>query len=332
MRGFRTLKQLFMTFSFSDLVDILVISVIIYYLMKLVKETRAEQLIKGIIFLLLMAFLSDLLHLYTVNWLLTQILSVGLIFIVIVFQPEIRRAFERIGRSQGLFFSLKSNNNEEDPNTNRAVEEIVRAVSSLSRQKIGALIVLEGKTGLNDILESGTELDAEISAELLIQIFIPNTPLHDGAVVVRDNRIKAASVFLPLTQNKSLSKELGTRHRAALGVSEVSDALIIVVSEETGIISSCKNGKIARRLDTDTLRSTLNDFYNNKGEKTVLARLFSNKSKEDKEDEEKKEQQEESSADEEEKEQEKSESSESEEEEKISLEKDKEVNHGNIKK
>ncbi len=286
MHGFSSLKQLFMTFSFSDLVDILVISVIIYYLIKLVKETRAEQLIKGIIALLLMAVLSDLLHLYTVNWLLTQILSVGLIFVVIIFQPEIRRAFERLGRTQGSILSLRSN--EEDPTTNRSVEEIVRACSSLSRQKIGALIVLEGETGLNDILESGTDVDAVISAELLIQIFIPNTPLHDGAVVIRDNRVRSAAVFLPLTQNKSLSRELGTRHRAGLGISEVSDALVVIVSEETGLISYCRNGKIARRLDADTLRTVLNDFYNDRGNKNIFVRLLQREGK-DAEEREKKE-------------------------------------------
>ena len=286
MHGFSSLKQLFMTFSFSDLVDILVISVIIYYLIKLVKETRAEQLIKGIIALLLMAVLSDLLHLYTVNWLLTQILSVGLIFVVIIFQPEIRRAFERLGRTQGSILSLRST--EEDPTTNRSVEEIVQACSSLSRQKIGALIVLEGETGLNDILESGTDVDAVISAELLIQIFIPNTPLHDGAVVIRDNRIRSAAVFLPLTQNKSLSRELGTRHRAGIGISEVSDALVVIVSEETGLISYCRNGKIARRLDADTLRTVLNDFYNDRGNKNIIVRLLQREDK-DAEEREKKE-------------------------------------------
>lgn len=286
MHGFSSLKQLFMTFSFSDLVDILVISVIVYYLIKLVKETRAEQLIKGIIALLLMAVLSDLLHLYTVNWLLTQILSVGLIFVVIIFQPEIRRAFERLGRTQGSILSLRST--EEDPTTNRSVEEIVQACSSLSRQKIGALIVLEGETGLNDILESGTDVDAEISAELLIQIFIPNTPLHDGAVVIRDNRIRSAAVFLPLTQNKSLSRELGTRHRAGIGISEVSDALVVIVSEETGLISYCRNGKIARRLDADTLRTVLNDFYNDRGNKNIIVRLLQREDK-DAEEREKKE-------------------------------------------
>lgn len=285
MRGFLSLKQLFMTFSFSDLVDILVISVIIYYLIKLVKETRAEQLVKGILALLLMTALSDLLHLYTVNWLLTQIVSAGMIFVVIIFQPEIRRAFERLGRTQGSFFSLRSNDQTSDGD--QAIEEIVQACSSLSRQKIGALIVLEGGTGLKDILESGTTVDALVSAELLIQIFIPNTPLHDGAVVIRDNRVRSASVFLPLTQNKSLSRELGTRHRAALGISEVSDALVVVVSEETGLISYCRNGKIARRLDEDILRTVLTDFYQDKENQNIFVRLLQKESDRTEEKEEK---------------------------------------------
>ncbi len=258
MNAFNHLKQLLVTFQWTDAVDILVIAVITYYIIMFVKETRAIQLIKGFIALLVLAQVSDWFNLYTLNWLLSNIFTVGLILIIVVFQPELRRAFERLGRSQrwlSLFI------NSDGKTQGNQVDEIVRACSSLARQKIGALIVIEGTVGLNDLLESGTRIDGQISAELLINIFIPNTPLHDGAVVVRQDRVRAAGVFLPLTQNNALSKELGTRHRAALGISEKSDALVVVVSEETGLISTCQDGVIARRLDPETLRSTLDDFF-----------------------------------------------------------------------
>lgn len=260
MGFFANLKQLITTISATDIIDIAVISVMVYYLIVLVKETRAEQLIKGFVAILIFAQLSDWLNLHTVNWVLSNIMTAGFILVIVVFQPELRRVFESLGRSQGWLRNLVSNNAAE--NKQRAkIEEMVRACSSLARQKIGALIVLEGNTGLSDIIENGTRLDGLVSSELLINIFIPNTPLHDGAVVIRGDRILAASVFLPLTQNKSLEKDLGTRHRAAIGISERSDALVIVVSEETGHISICKNGVISRYIDEGTLRSLLKDFY-----------------------------------------------------------------------
>lgn len=277
MDAFQNFTQLFLTFKLSDLIDILVISVIIYYSILLVKETRAEQLIKGFLAILIMAQLSDWLNLYTVNWLMSNILTAGFILVIVIFQPELRRAFERLGRSQGWLLSFVNN---EDNDDNPQVEEIVRACLSLSRQKIGALIVIEGRTGLNDLLESGTEIEGVVSAELLINIFIPNTPLHDGAVVIKGNEIRAAGVFLPLTQNINLNRELGTRHRAALGISERSDALVVVVSEETGLISVCRDGKIARRLDEETLKAVLGNFVEEEGKYSFLNRFFA-KSKEE---------------------------------------------------
>lgn len=258
MTFFRNLTSLLTTFQVTDLIDILVISVIVYYIILLVKETRAEQLIKGFIVILVFAQLSEALNLYTVHWVLSNLMTVVVILIIVVFQPELRRAFERLGRSRGWLLNFANN---EDKKTESRIEEIVRACMSLSRQKIGALIVLEGNTGLNDIIESGTEIDGYVTAELLINIFIPNTPLHDGAVVIRNDKVLAAGVFLPLTQNINLDRELGTRHRAALGISERSDALVVVVSEETGLISICSNGEIVRHLDEQTLRDMLNDFF-----------------------------------------------------------------------
>ena len=185
-------------------------------------------------------------------------MTVGVLAILIVFQPELRRALEYLGRSR---FFTKSFMEIKDENVNEAVDEIVDAVASLSRQKIGALIVMERETGLNEVVETGTRIDGKISSGLLINIFIPNTPLHDGAVVIKEDIVKAAGCFLPLTDNMSLSKELGTRHRAALGVSEKSDCLAIVVSEETGAISVAENGSLARYLDVKTLKQILLDLY-----------------------------------------------------------------------
>ncbi|WP_304263347.1 diadenylate cyclase CdaA [Kallipyga massiliensis] len=251
-------RQLIVTFRWTDLVDILVIAVIIYYMILFVRETRALQLIKGFAALLILAQISEWFDLYTLNWLLSNIFTVSMVLIIVVFQPELRRVFERLGRSRRwLSFFM----NTEESESLDQVDEIVRASSSLARQKIGALMVIEGRVGLSDLLESGTKIDGQVTAELLINIFIPNTPLHDGAVIIRNDRVRAAGVFLPLTQNNSLSKELGTRHRAALGISEKSDALVVVVSEETGLISVCQEGEIARRLDEDSLRTRLQDFF-----------------------------------------------------------------------
>ena len=268
------LKNVVSTVGLNDIVDILVISYLIYKIILFLKETRAEQVLKGIIAILILAKISSALNLYTVNWLLNNILTVGLILIIIVFQPEIRRAFEKIGRSNALIGSLSRNKTKIDT---EKIDELVSAVQSLARQKIGALIVMEDQVGLSDIAETGTAIDADISSELLINIFIPNTPLHDGAVIIKNNRVRAAACFLPLSQNQSISKELGTRHRAAVGMSEKSDALVIVVSEETGTVSTVKDGVISRYIDPDVLRKKLID--QEYGEQGLLDFLKNNEEK-----------------------------------------------------
>ncbi len=273
-----TVQRLFTTFRVTDLIDILVIAVIIYYIILLVKETRAEQLIKGFFAILIVAQLSDWFNLYTVNWLISNLLTVGLILVIVVFQPELRRAFERLGRSQGWLLSFV--NPPEDTEKIARVEEVTRASTSLSRQKIGALIVLEGTTGLNDIVETGTRIDGTVTAELLINIFIPNTPLHDGAVIIKDDTVRAAGAFLPLTENNNLARDLGTRHRAALGISERSDALVIIVSEETGQISVAEDGKISRRIDPETLKEILYRFYSEEESRGFMSRFLTAKREE----------------------------------------------------
>jgi len=241
-----------------DIIDILVVAVVFYKLYMLMKETRAEQLLKGIGAIFVVALLSQWFKLYTINWILQNAMQIGLITLVIVFQPELRRMLEYIGRSNILKKSLIDVRGEE---MQRLADEIVNATASLSRQKIGALIVFERHTGLSEVVETGTKLNAEISSELLINIFIPNTPLHDGAVVIKGDIIRAAACFLPLTDNQTISKELGTRHRAGIGISEKSDCLVLIVSEETGGISIAENGKITRYVDVDTLREILLNMY-----------------------------------------------------------------------
>lgn len=251
-------KELFLNIRIRDIIDILIVAFAFYKLFMLIRETRAEQLTKGIIVLFVATKISEWLELFTVYWILEKTMTVGVLAILIVFQPELRRGLEYIGRSR---FFTKSFVEIKDESLSQVIDEIVDAVASLSRQKIGALIVMERETGLSEVVETGTKIDGKISSGLLINIFIPNTPLHDGAVVIKEDIVKAAGCFLPLTDNTSLSKELGTRHRAALGISEKSDCLAIVVSEETGAISIAKNGSLARYLDTKTLKQILIDMY-----------------------------------------------------------------------
>jgi len=220
----------------------------------LVKETRAEQLLKGLFIILIFSKISSAFNLYTLNWVINNLFTVGIVLVIVVFQPELRRAFEKLGRSNKWLTNIVKIKGEQS--TYKA-DEITNAVASLARQKIGALIVVERNVGLSDIAETGTYINGLVSSELLINLFIPNTPLHDGAVIIKDDKIVAAGCFLPLTSNMNLSKELGTRHRAAIGITEKSDAFVIIVSEETGIISTAQNSNISRHVDTETLRGML---------------------------------------------------------------------------
>lgn len=237
----------------TDVLDILIVGYVAYKLYELIRETRAEQLVKGIFIIVISLKLSEVFQLHTVNWILKNTMTVGLIAIIIVFQPELRRILEYIGRTKLI---IKNGNDFVKQKTD-VINETVQACLSLSRQKIGALIVFERETGINEIVQTGTKLNADVSRELLINLFIPNTPLHDGAVVIRKNSILAAACFLPLTENKNLNKELGTRHRAALGITEKSDCISLVVSEETGYISIAMKGKLYRDLNEERLKNML---------------------------------------------------------------------------
>ncbi len=241
------------------IVDIGLVSYLVYKGIQLVKETRALQLVKGILFILIGAKLSQLFGLTTIAFLMEGMLQLLGFGLLVLFQPELRRALEKIGSSgfQDLFVNRSS---EDLIRNTQAIEAIVRACQRLSAQYVGALIVIERETKLGEIVNTGTQMDSMISSELLENIFTPKSPLHDGAVVVRDARIKAAACYLPLTENSGISRELGTRHRAALGITEVSDAVTIVVSEESGKISYAHNGGLTRNLTPDTLRKALNRF------------------------------------------------------------------------
>lgn len=237
----------------TNIIDILLVWYVIYKLINLIKGTRAVQLLKGIFVILLVTFVSDKLHLQTLNYIMEQVLLWGVLAIIIIFQPELRRALEQLGR--GKFFSRSSN--QEDEGQEKLVESIVKATDYMAKRRIGALISVEKETGMGDYIETGIPLGAKVSSELLINIFIPNTPLHDGAVIIQRNAIAAAACYLPLSESPFISKELGTRHRAALGISEVTDSITVIVSEETGAISLTKNGELHRGLTLDAFRALL---------------------------------------------------------------------------
>ena len=236
--------------------EILIFTYLFYKLLNIIKETRAWQLLKGIIFLVLITALSDILGFRTLSFVLNNTFNLMAIGVFVIFQPELRRGLEQIGRSslKGFFSS-----DVDITNTTNTIEELVRGCMELSKTSTGALIVIERDTKIGDIINTGITLDSEVTAELMINIFTPNTPLHDGAIIIRNNRIKAATCYLPLTDNRDISKELGTRHRAAIGATEVSDAIVIVVSEETGKVSFIMNGEITRGLQGDQLRVLLRE-------------------------------------------------------------------------
>ncbi|WP_125153975.1 diadenylate cyclase CdaA [Clostridium rectalis] len=246
--------------NFLSILDILAVSYIFYKGYSLIKETRAEQLLKGLIFIVILIPISKLLNLDMLNWILSNTITIGVLSFIIIFQPEIRRALEHIGRST---FSDKHILEDEEI-MEKVIGEITDAVESLSKSKTGALIVVERLTGLGETINTGVKLDALVSSSLLENIFVVNTPLHDGATIIRNDRIISAGCFLPLTSNNNLNKSLGTRHRAAIGISETSDAMIIVVSEETGIVSLAVNGILTRNYDKEKLTNVLIKLIKNR--------------------------------------------------------------------
>jgi diadenylate cyclase len=243
-----------------NVIDILVVALIIYWLLWVAQGTRATQLIRGIVTLLAVVFLvGTVFQLTALNWVLGQTWPVLLISLPVIFQPEIRRALEQLGQTRFWLPQLRQGAEE---TTGRVVDELVKAATQLARHRYGALIVLERETGLQDYVERGVPIDGLLTRQLLINLFYPNSPLHDGAAVVRDGRIVAASVVLPLSDNTAATSQLGTRHRAALGISEQSDAISVVVSEETGQIAVAVNGRLIRNLDAERLDRELRALLN----------------------------------------------------------------------
>lgn len=251
-------QNVFVGFRLIDVLDIIIVAYLVYKILGFIQETRAQQLVRGLVVLGIVFFLSDFLKLYLLNWLLRNFVTMGLFALIVLFQPELRRGLEQLGRRNivsGQFRSLDKENAIE------VVKEIVAAVDDFSATRTGALIVFERETMLNDIIETGTIVDARISVRLLGNLFYEGSPLHDGAVIIRGDRIHAASCVLPLTKKKNIGRNLGTRHRAGLGVSEVSDALVIVVSEETGVISVAENGNFRRFMDLKSVEKILLGVY-----------------------------------------------------------------------
>ena len=240
------------TLRLWDLVDVLIVAYVLYYMYNMIKDTKAAALLKGLVVLIIGTLLSNWLDFHVINWLLQKSMTVVLVALPVVFQPELRKALERSGR--GKLFRKNTLDKEELENI---LTGMTNAVITMSRHKIGALIVVEQETGLTEYMDTGIRIDGDISNELLINIFIPNTPLHDGAVIIKGSKIMAASCLLPLTEDRSLSKELGTRHRAGIGLTEQTDAYVIIVSEETGTISLAHEGKLQRYLTPEQIKDIL---------------------------------------------------------------------------
>lgn len=267
-----------MNFQFKDAVDIIIVAFLIYGVVKLVRETRAGQLVKGLFLLVVLFIISSYFNLVMVSRVLAYFFQFAFVAILIVFQPEIRKALEQVGRNnvgQSIAAVVTGRDRSYDrAQIRKAINAVVDGVGILQQLKMGALIIFERKTKLGDIIETGTQINCEPSGQIVGNIFFNKAPLHDGAMIIRDGMIHAAGCILPLTKNTSVSAELGTRHRAALGVSEESDAVVVVVSEETGQISVAVNGVLARRFTRDTLRDVLEGYLIPQEEASTVRRKF----------------------------------------------------------
>ena len=251
---FRDVVSMLPTIKPMDIVDILVVAFLLYGAFQMIRSTGAARIAKGIGFLLILYVLTNVLNMYLMNYLLETVLEIGIIALIIMFQPELRRILEKLGgRTMREFLNIR----DEDHDADRVITQTVQACETLSRERTGALIVMERKDTLDEYQKTGTEIDARVSNELLRNIFFTNAALHDGAVLIRSERIAAAGCVLPLTQNRNISSDLGTRHRAAIGISEVKDAVVVVVSEETGTISVAMDGMLKRHLAPQTLKKLL---------------------------------------------------------------------------
>lgn len=255
------------TGGIRDIIEVIVIYIGVYYMLDWIRQTRAWTLFKGILVIVFFVIVAYFLQMNAIVWIAAKALNVGILAILVVFQPELRKALEQLGRRNILkpFALLDPSHNEGERFSEKTLADITRACYEMGAVKTGALIVIEGEVGLNEYVRTGIDVDAVLSTQLLINIFEKNTPLHDGAIIVRGDRVVSATCYLPLSDSLLVSKELGTRHRAALGVSEVSDSLTIIVSEETGAVSVAMNGKIERDMDSEQLEIALEQFRNPNG-------------------------------------------------------------------
>ena len=263
-----------------DILDIIIMTVIIYHVLKLFKNTRAMNVLKGVALLIVALAFASWLHLPTVEWLLSSVVTSGIVIVFVLFQPEFRMFLEKFGR-------VHLNESGEIKDSEKTVKELISACDNLSRRHVGALLVFEKSYPLKDIAQSGTFINADVSQSLIENIFEPNTPLHDGAMIIKGAKIVSAGCLLPLSENQDIDKNLGTRHRAALGISERSDALVVVVSEETGVISFARGGKLSRYLSLDNLERILTELYTPKEESNskfaFITKLFGKEQKNEQE-------------------------------------------------
>jgi len=257
--------------TLSDVLDVLLVSFLIYQLLKFTRGTRVSQVLKGLGILLLSTWITEVFRLRTINWILRWLVNAGAVLVVVLFQPELRRILEEIGRTPLL---KKMRAAEEDAGDKIIAAELTQALLNMAKRKVGALVVIEQGSPLKEIWDTGTRVDGRVSQPLIENIFEPNTPLHDGAVIVRGDRVEAAGCVLPLSEGAGISRELGMRHRAALGVSEASDAVALIVSEETGIISMARGGKLTRHMDERTLTALLQSLYNKPVKTGLLATIM----------------------------------------------------------
>ena len=270
----RILSMANLTITLVDVVEILIISTLFYHVLLWIKSTRAWNLFKGIMVILIFVIMAAFFQMSTILWIAENTLNVGLIALVIIFQPELRNALENIGGKSILGNVFVFNKTTDEKFSNHTIDELVKATFAMGKVKTGALIVIEDEILLDEYIRTGIDVDALVSSQLLINIFEKNTPLHDGAIIIRGDRVASATCYLPLSDSLSLSKELGTRHRAAIGVSEVSDSLTIIVSEETGRVSVAYRGEIFRDLDADALRLKLQQLQNLNVEKPLIGMEF----------------------------------------------------------
>lgn len=255
---FQYIIAFFDTIHLKDMLDIAIVAYLIYKLIKIIRETRAQQLIKGILVFIVLLWISDILKLETLNYILRYTIQYGFFVVLVVFQPELRRTLDKVGRTKlGKFNIFKFSGEENNKKTTDTIDAVIASCKYFSETKTGALIAFERQTKLGDIIKTGTIIDSEPSMQMICNVFFPNSPLHDGAMIIRNNRLYAAGCFLTLSENQNISLQLGTRHRAGLGLSENSDSVVIIVSEETGKISLAIDGVLKRNLSIESLKIAL---------------------------------------------------------------------------